>query len=336
MIRSITLMLLSGAALAPAMASAAATPLSVRPSFRLGDAGVLCTAQIRPTDKRLTGIFDRAYLLTCRDAAAPIGSVLAVRRAVDLAGEASVSPSGPLACKAEESAVIENLGTVRSLSCRDEAAGLDYRRYAAQRGSTYYLVEGLAGYDPALRLALSSVVTDRAQRGAVQVATTEVSDPAAFARTQAGALDPAGARTEAYVRNNAGRFAESAEFFESLVGRSADEPASLAEALANQGLQQSNLGNFAAAERLLGRAAAASPRQRRHRPAADPQLSRDQPAQPATAARGAERARRGRGAGSGSNRDGPNPKRTDHAAAEHGDQSRKRERAASGGGYAPA
>ena len=50
-------------------------------SFRLGDAGVLCTAQIKPTDPRLTGIFDRSYQLTCRDAAAPVGSVLALRRA---------------------------------------------------------------------------------------------------------------------------------------------------------------------------------------------------------------------------------------------------------------
>src|SRR6185295_18152147 len=49
--------------------------------------------------------------------------------------------------------------------------------------------------------------------GDVQVATTEVSDPAAFAKVQAGSLDPAGVRTEAYVRNNAGRFAESSEFF---------------------------------------------------------------------------------------------------------------------------
>ena len=42
--------------------------------------------------------------------------------------------------------------------------------------------------------------------------------------------------------------------------RDGNEPSSLAEALANQGLQQSNLGNFAAAERLLGRRKRASPR----------------------------------------------------------------------------
>ena len=104
------------------------------------------------------------------------------------------------------------------------------------------------------------MVTDKAQKGAVQVATTEVSDPAAFARIQAGSLDAAGARIEAYTRNNAGRFAESAEFFESLASREVNEPSSLAEALANQGLQQSNLGNFGAAERLLARAEATSPR----------------------------------------------------------------------------
>ena len=259
MTRAICGMLLAGVAIMPGVAHAE-SPLSVRSSFRLGDAGVLCTAQVRPTDPRLTGIFDRAYQLTCRDAAAPVGSVIAVRQNVDLVTLPSALAVGALACAAEESATIHNLGPVRSLKCRDEAAGLDYRRYAVRKGRTYYMAEGLAGYDPALRLALASVATDKPQSGAVTVATTEVSDPAAFARVQAGALDPAGARTEAYVRNNAGRFAESAEFFESLADRSGNEPGSLAEALANQGLQQSNLGNFGAAERLLAKAEAASPR----------------------------------------------------------------------------
>jgi len=257
MTRSLQILLLASAAMAPANATEA--PLSIKTSFRLGDAGVLCTAQIKPIDPRLTGLFDRAYELTCRDAAGPVGSVLAKRRPIDLVEEPSALPTGLLRCAAQQSATIGNVGNVRSLTCRDEVAGIDYRRYAVQRGKTHYLVEGLAGYDPALKLALASVVTDRAQRGAVQVATTEVSDPAAFARVQAGTLDPAGARAEAYLRNNAGRFAESAEFFESLAGRSSSEPTSLAEALANQGLQQSNLGNFATSERLLARAATISP-----------------------------------------------------------------------------
>ena len=252
--------LLAGAAMLPTLAQAqTGSPLSVRSGFRLGDAGVLCTAQIKSTDPRLSGIFDRGYQLTCRDAAGPVGSMLAVRRAVDLANEPSVLKTGTLTCKAEESVTVQNVGPVASIVCRDESTKVDYRRYAVRRGKTSYWVEGLAGYDPALRLALASVVTDRAQSGAVQVATTEVSDPASFARVQAGTLDASGARMEAYLRNNGGRFAESAEFFESLAARDAGDPAALGEALANQALQQSNLANFAAADRLFERAAAASP-----------------------------------------------------------------------------
>ena len=231
MTRALQFLLLASVMALPA--SAAELPLSIKSSFRLGDAGVLCSAQVRPSDPRLNGMFDRAYQLTCRDAAAPVGSVLALRRAIDPAAERSALQAGSLSCKTGEAAMIDNVGAVQAFTCRDEAAGIDYRRYAAQRGKTYYLVEGLAGYDPALRLALASVVTNRLQKGAIQVATTEVSDPAAFARVQAGSLDPAGVRVEAYVRNNAGRFAESAEFFESLAGRDGNDPASLGEALAN-------------------------------------------------------------------------------------------------------
>jgi len=246
----------------PQVASAAQSqlPLSTRNSFRLGDEGVLCTAQVKPTDQRLTGIFDRAYLLTCRDAASPVGSVIAVRRSVDLTAEQSAIHPAALTCGSEQSATIEGVGTVSTLTCRDEAAKIDYRRYAVKRGKTFYLAEGLAGYDPALRLAIASVVTDRAQKGEVSVAVTEVSDAAAFARIQAGSLDAAGARNEAYYRNNSSRFAESAEFFENLAGRDRTDAGKFAEALANQGLQQSNLGNFAAAAAMLERAEAQVPR----------------------------------------------------------------------------
>jgi CHAT domain-containing protein len=259
--RSLRLALLaSGLLIAGTAAAKKDPPLATLNGFRLGDAGVLCTAQVRPADRRLTGVFDRAYLLTCRDAASAVGSLIAVRRGVDIATEQSVIRTGPLACSAPTSASVDNVGTVASLTCRDEASKLDYRRYFVSRGKTNYLVEGLAGYDPALRLALASVVNDKLQSGSVQVATTEVSDAAAFARTQAGAFDPAAARTEAYARNNGGRFAESAEFFENLAEREGNDAASRAEALANQGLQQSNMSNFAAADRLLTAADRASPK----------------------------------------------------------------------------
>ncbi|MCY7398962.1 MAG: CHAT domain-containing protein [Sphingomonas bacterium] len=247
------------AAVAHAAPQGRSTPLSTRDSFRLGDAGVLCTAQTKPTDKRLSGMFDRAYLLTCRDAAGPVGSAVSLRVKTDPATLPSALPIATLTCAAPTQVNIDQVGAVTGLKCRDEANKLDYRRYAATRGRNHLIVEGLAGYDPALRLALASLLLDRAQVGVVQVATTEVGDPAAFARTQAGSLDVAGARAEAYARSNGSRFAESAEFFENLAGRDKDDNSALAEALANQGLQQSNLGNFGAAARLLARADAAAP-----------------------------------------------------------------------------
>ena len=259
--KSLRLALLASSLIAAGAAAAKKEPpLATLNGFRLGDAGVLCTAQVRPGDQRLTGVFDRAYILTCRDAASAVGSLIAVRRAVDIANEASVIKTGGLACSAPATASVEHVGNVSTINCRDEASKLDYRRYSVTRGRTTYLVEGLAGYDPALRLALASVVNDKLQSGSVQVATTEVSDAAAFARTQAGAFDPAAARTEAYARNNGGRFAESAEFFENLADREGNDAASRAEALANQGLQQSNMSNFAAADRLMTAAERASPK----------------------------------------------------------------------------
>ena len=238
-------------ATATAAYAAPATPLSVQSSFRVGTSGVQCSAQLKAIDDRLQGLFDRVYLLTCRDAAAPVGTLLAVR------DRSALALTEGRQCEPESSAALEGLGSVRSWKCRDAGASVDYRRYATSRGSTHYVVEGLAGYDPVLRLALASAVNDRVQPGDVRVATTEISDPAAFARIQAGALDPAGARNEAYFRNNGGRYAESAEFFDSIARSEQQNTGPLAEALANAALQQSNLGNAAAAESYFTRAAAA-------------------------------------------------------------------------------
>lgn len=229
--------------------------LSLRNSFRIGNAGVICTAQNAPTDKRLTGVFDRGYRLGCRDAASAVGTLIVVRRDVALGAEPTALPGTTLTCGAEGGETIEGLGIVSAVLCRDYGSNVDYRRYAVSRDGRTYLVEGLSGYDPVLRLALASVVADQPVPGEIKVATTEVSDAAAFAKVQAGQLDAVDARDEAYLRNNGGRFAESAEFFESL-GQRSTEATAPGEALANQGLQQSNLGNFAAANRLFQQSAA--------------------------------------------------------------------------------
>ena len=240
-------------------AEKAEQPLSVRNSFRIGSSGVTCTAQNAPVDPRLGGLFDRGYRLSCRDAAGAIGTMIAVRREVAIGSEPSGVIAAALDCSAISTVELPEIGSANTVTCQDKTAGIDYKRYSVKYGKITYFVEGLAGYDPALRLALSSAVKDAPVPGEIRVATTEVSDPAAFARVQAGQLDRLGARDEGYLRNNGGRFAESSEFFETLAARDRSSGGvGLAEALANQGLQQSNLGNFSSANRLLTQASAAS------------------------------------------------------------------------------
>jgi hypothetical protein len=83
----------------PAIAAETAQqPLSVRNSFRIGTSGVTCTAQNAPRDPRLVGIFDRGYRLGCRDAAGAIGTMIAVRRDVDIASEPSGIDASKLDC----------------------------------------------------------------------------------------------------------------------------------------------------------------------------------------------------------------------------------------------
>ncbi len=231
-------------------AAAPADRLSVQESFRIGTSGVPCTAQLRPMDPKLKGMFDRAYAIVCRDAAAPVGTLYAIRGGTP----AAIAAPGRR-CDAEAAADVPAVTGARLSGCEDDAR-LRYHSYTLARGGTLYAAEGLAGYDSALKLGLASLVTDRPVDGEVQVAVTAAGDPAAFARVQAGALDPEGALAEAYVRNNSGSYAEAAEFFQTLYERTsaATDSARTTEYLVNQGLQQSNLGQFPAADAAFAQA----------------------------------------------------------------------------------
>jgi CHAT domain-containing protein len=239
---------------APALAQGQPS-IALRDSFRVGSAGVLCTAQYRPTDPALTSMFDRGYRVVCRDAASPVASLYALRGGEgDRLAQYLQAAMTRLSCSEKQVTEVEIVGGASVIECRDPKASVDYRIYAAVRGDTVFVAEGLSGYDSALKLALASLVTDRAVPGTVDVATTQVSDPAAFARIQAGTLDEESARVEAYIRNNYGAYAESAEFFETLAAREKGGSERTAEFLANQALQQSNLGDFATAGALFARA----------------------------------------------------------------------------------
>lgn len=246
----------------PAMAPAApppGTPLSLRNSFRIGTSGVLCTAQSRLVSPNLVDMFDRGYRIVCRDAAAPVGRVNALRNGADDPVERVIRNSdNKIDCQAAAPARIDGLSGAIARECVDPSNQLAYKVYALKKGNTTYVVLGLGGYDSALQLALRTVVADKIVKGEVQVATTSAGDPAAFARVQAGALDSESALNEAYSRNQDGAYAEAAEFFEALVERDASSARAgsrLAEYLANQAMQQSNQENFAAADALFARAA---------------------------------------------------------------------------------
>lgn len=243
-------------AIAAAAPAAAAAPLSVRDSFRIGTGGsTFCSAQSNAVDGVLTNMFDSAYSITCRDAALPVGKLYKLRDQASAPGRLSAARADEVLCEAPRPANVEGLGAVEAIDCRLKDLDVAYRVYHARKGRHFYAVEGLAGYDSALTLALRSLIADAPVKGEVSIATTGLGDPVAFARVQAGTLDPARALAEAYRRNNAGSYAESAEFF-AAVSSSDEAPLSRTEALVNEALQKSNLGRYAEAESLFMRAEA--------------------------------------------------------------------------------
>ena len=239
----------------PAAGHAQTDSLSLKSSFRIGSAGVICSAEYSATDKRLRSMFDRAYQIVCRDAASAVGSMIVLR---DDGGQPLAdflrSHSSDLQCSEPQDVALEQIGNVTALECLDPSQSVDRIYYALRQGNKLIMAEGLKGYDSALKLGLQSLVADRPVEGSVDVATTSLSDPAAFARIRAGQLGEGAARKQAYELNNSGSFAESSEFFDTLLSRSATDGNQSAEFLANHGLQQSNLGSFAAAEELFDEA----------------------------------------------------------------------------------
>jgi CHAT domain-containing protein len=242
-------------------APASGGPLSLRNSFRIGTSGVLCTAQNRLVHPNLVSMFDRGYRIVCRDAASPVGRLVALRDgAGDVIERVIKNNESPITCKPAAPAQIEGLSGVTMRECVDSDQ-LVYNLYALKKGHTTYIAQGLGGYDSALQLGLRTMIADKVVKGEVQVASTSAGDPAAFARVQAGSLDSETALNEAYARNNDGAYAEAAEFFEALVERDANSPKAgsrLSEYLLNQALQYSNQENYPAADALFARAATAA------------------------------------------------------------------------------
>ncbi|HEY0958865.1 MAG TPA: CHAT domain-containing protein [Novosphingobium sp.] len=264
--RIVRFIALSCALSAGSVAQAQATRPSLQESFRLGNArGALCQMQSQSSDPALGTMFDRGWTIVCRDAARPIGQAYALRGENVAATRLAASRDLAVACETGETRrQVGELNDVAVSECRLAEANIGYRIYRVRIGKVTYIAQGLAGYDSALQLALRTVAADRAVDGEITVATTGLADPVAFARVQAGSLDAAQTLAEGYRRNNAGNYAEAAEFFDTLQTRlDAEDQARdtvlgreqrMHEYIVNQALQKSNLGDFAEADALFAAA----------------------------------------------------------------------------------
>ncbi|MCP5396581.1 MAG: CHAT domain-containing protein [Sphingomonadaceae bacterium] len=243
--------------MAPAPLAAQERPVLLRDSFPIGSAeGILCQVQDRSLEnKARQSMFDRAWAVVCRDSAQPVSTVYAFKGdAGDPLGRIAPLRRQPVECPAGATVAAALDGVASHQLCRISGTELGWSIYSVQQGDVTYVADGFSAYDSATVLALRSVLENRIAPGVIDVATTSVSDPFAFARIQAATLEPSQAMAEGYRRNLGGEYAEAAAYFETLEQRLAgDEEADInpGEFLVNRALQKSNLGEFAEADRLF-------------------------------------------------------------------------------------
>ncbi len=225
-------------------AQAQVTDPTLRDSFSIGDqGGSLCEVQATVRDSVIKGMFDRAWVVVCRDASQPVGYIRALRASSDEArARIDQGRAGTILCAPDGNCTVKDSNVVWTTRIENE-------------GNTVYAAEGFAAYGDALNLALESVRQHKVVPGVIKVATTSVGGNDGFARTLAGTIDVDKALAEGYRRNHSGDYAEAAEFFEALSRRALEEQAAAdidpTEFTLNRALQRSNLGEFAEAERLF-------------------------------------------------------------------------------------
>ena len=242
----------------PVTALAQGTPVSLRDSFPIGSSeGILCQVQDRSIEnKAKANMFDRSWAVVCRDSARPVGYVYSSRSSEqDLLERIGQNRRDPVTCAGDTAqAPIDGF---RHTACLLAEEPVSYSMFLGQQDGTSYVAEGLAAYDSATLLALKSILNDAIAEGKIDVASTSIEDPFAFARVQAATLKPDQALAEGYRRNLSGDYAEAAAFFETLQQRTSGmqgEKINPHEYLINRALQKSNLGEFAEANSLFEQA----------------------------------------------------------------------------------
>ncbi|KAB2850195.1 MAG: CHAT domain-containing protein, partial [Sphingopyxis terrae] len=213
--------------------------------FSIGSqGGSLCEVQATVRDAVVKGMFDRAWVIVCRDASQPVGYIRALRASEAEAVQRLAAARDPnIVCGADG-------------RCTIKGSSVEWASRIEMDGATAYTAEGFAAYGDALTLALQSIRRHKVAPGVIKVATTSVGGgDEGFARTLAGTIDLDRALAEGYRRNHSGDYAEAAEFFEALSRRTANDASTgdidPSEFTLNRALQKSNLGEFAEAARLF-------------------------------------------------------------------------------------
>jgi CHAT domain-containing protein len=241
---------------APAWADAP-SPLAGE-SFAIGNAGAVCEAQgVRLGDAR-TSVFDRKWALICRDVNRPVGTAYSWRTPDGALERVAGARATPLACEAAAPAQGLAEGTMVS-RCREAESGLEWLVYTAATKGRTTVVEGIAAYDSALRLAFASIAADQSVPGTVDIVTTGGSGSLAQARASLG--EASLLIGQGYRQNNAGDFSEAEEYFRPDLVAAANpgaNPAELAasrhEVMVNRALQLSNMGRYQEAARVFDEA----------------------------------------------------------------------------------
>lgn len=230
-------------------------------SFPIGSGESICSAQDAVLSKARVTIFDRSWTIVCRDASRPIGQVYALDRQGDMAARVEEARLETLTCAAPGTETVEDLGGVTTRNCRSDVSGARWKSYVLDRARKHFVVEGVAGYDQALQLALRSVVEDKVFKDPISTPLLGSEGGASYYRLQALQSDATTRLEQGYRSNNAGSFAEAVEYFDpdttgAAETADADNRTLQHEMLVNRALQLSNLGKFAQADASFAKARA--------------------------------------------------------------------------------
>jgi CHAT domain-containing protein len=238
----------------PSQAVLARETPSASERFSIGTSGSVCEAQGVSMGDARTSIYERKWMILCRDIARPVGSAFALRGG-DPITRTATGREEVLDCGAAANVAIDGAGNVAAADCRGQTSGLAWKVYNHNSGGAIYVVEGLAGYDSALRLAMANLVADKVVPGTVEVANLGTSDPIALARARAAVSDVDTLIGQGYRGNSSGAYAEAAELFAAapalLSSDASENDAKLHEMKVNRALQLSNLGAFDQSARLF-------------------------------------------------------------------------------------